>query len=93
MSTPYLRQVTAHRGCTLSWFADGSGPPVVMVQGVGVGATGWRPQAEALSAHFHCLCFDNRGFGASHAPDGELSVELMAEDMLALMDATGTSPS
>jgi len=89
MSTPSLRQFTAHRGCTLSGYIEGSGPPVVLVQGVGVGATGWRPQSQALSAHFHCLCFDNRGFGASQPSDGELTVELMAEDMLALMDAQG----
>ena len=89
MSASYLRQATLHRGCALSWFTEGSGPPVVLVQGVGVGGAGWRPQVEALAAHFQCLCFDNRGFGASQSPEGELTVELMAEDVLALMDAQG----
>lgn len=82
-------QTTPHRGCTLSGSVAGDGPPVVWVQGVGVGGTGWRPQVEALSAHFRCLSFDNRGFGASQPVGEALTVELMAEDVLALMDAQG----
>lgn len=82
-------QTTSHRGCTLSGSVDGEGPPVVWIQGVGVGGAGWRPQVEALSAHFRCLSFDNRGFGASQPLGGPLTVELMAEDVLALMDAQG----
>ncbi|NNB88901.1 alpha/beta fold hydrolase [Corallococcus exiguus] len=89
MSLAYRRRSTLHRGCTLSWFVEGDGPPVVMIQGVGVGATGWRPQVEGLASHFRCLCLDNRGFGASQPPGEALTVELMADDVLALMDAQG----
>jgi pimeloyl-ACP methyl ester carboxylesterase len=89
MNAAYVRQATTHRGCELSWFVAGDGPPVLMVQGVGVGAMGWRPQVEGLAARFRCLCFDNRGYGASPWSDGELTVELMAEDALALMEAQG----
>ena len=89
MKPSSLRQTTSHRGCSLSWFIEGEGPPVMMIQGTGVGATGWRPQSEALSARFRCLCFDNRGFGESQPFEGELTVEAMAEDALALMDAQG----
>jgi pimeloyl-ACP methyl ester carboxylesterase len=89
MTFSYTRQTTSYRDCSLSWFAHGEGPPVVMIQGVGVGALGWHPQVEALSSRFRCLCFDNRGFGASQPFDGALTVESMAEDVLALMDAQG----
>ncbi|RKH74765.1 alpha/beta fold hydrolase [Corallococcus aberystwythensis] len=89
MSLAYRRQGTSHRGCTLSWFVEGDGPPVVMIQGAGIGATGWRPQVEGLASHFRCLCLDNRGFGASQPPGDALTVELMAEDVLTLMDAQG----
>ncbi|RYZ42730.1 MAG: alpha/beta fold hydrolase [Myxococcaceae bacterium] len=89
MDATFVRRGTPHRGCTLSWFVEGDGPPVVMIQGVGIGAEGWRPQVEALASRFHCLCLDNRGFGGSQ-PSGEpLTVELMAQDVLALMDAQG----
>ena len=73
MTSAHVRQTTSHQGCTLSWLVAGEGPPVVMIQGVGVGATGWLPQVEALSARFRCLCFDNRGFGASLPLAGELT--------------------
>jgi pimeloyl-ACP methyl ester carboxylesterase len=89
MKASPVRQSTPHRGCTLSWFAGGDGPPVVMIQGIGIGAAGWRPQMDVLSAHYSCLCFDNRGFGESQPLGGALTVELMAEDVLALMDAQG----
>jgi pimeloyl-ACP methyl ester carboxylesterase len=82
--------VTAtHRGCTLSGFVDGAGPPVVMIQGVGIGANGWLPQIGGLANGYRCLAFDPRGFGRSQPAAEPLTLELMAEDVLALMDAQG----
>jgi pimeloyl-ACP methyl ester carboxylesterase len=83
------RRTTPHRGCKLSWFVEGQGAPVVLIQGSGVGANGWRPQLDALTSRFHCLCFDNRAYGRSVPSAEPLSLELMAEDVLALMDAQG----
>ena len=83
------RRTTPHRGCTLSWFVEGQGAPVVLIQGSGVGANGWRPQVDALTSRFQCLCFDNRAYGRSVPSTEPLSLELMAEDVLALMDAQG----
>lgn len=60
-----------------------------MIQGSGVGAAGWGPQVDALRSSFTCLCFDNRGYGESQPVGGRLTVERMAEDALALMDAQG----
>lgn len=73
----------------LSYILDGSGPPVLLIQGIGVGANGWLPQTEALSSRYQCLSFDNRGYGESAASEEALSVEAMARDALALMDAQG----
>src|SRR5262245_13053429 len=78
-----------HRGCSLSWSVEGNGPPVVLIQGVGVSGAAWQPQVEALSTNFSCLWLDNRGFGQSLPMAGLLTVELMAEDVLALMNAQG----
>jgi len=88
MSTPSLRKVE-HRRCRLHYFVEGSGPKVVLIQGVGVGGEGWRPQVEGLSSDFRCLCLDNRGFGSSQPLGEAVTVELMAADVLALMDAEG----
>ena len=49
----------------------------------------WAPQIEALSGRFQCLSFDNRGLGQSQPLGARLTVEQMAEDALALMDAQG----
>ncbi|HWO21976.1 MAG TPA: alpha/beta fold hydrolase [Kofleriaceae bacterium] len=78
-----------HRGCRLSYLVVGDGPPVVLIQGVGVGGAGWRPQVDGLRARWRCLSFDNRGFGASQPLGDAVTVELMARDVLALMDAEG----
>jgi pimeloyl-ACP methyl ester carboxylesterase len=83
------RRWTLSRGCNLCWFREGSGPPVILIQGVGVAGTGWLPQVAALAREFTCLCFDNRGLGQSQPLDRPLTVELMAEDVIALMDAQG----
>jgi len=81
--------VTQHRGCGLSWSVEGVGPPVVLIQGVNVAGSGWRPQVEGLGGRFRCLSFDNRGMAASQPPGDRLTVDLMVEDTLRLMDAQG----
>ena len=58
-------RVVEHRGCRLACSVRGEGPPVLLVQGVGVHGDGWRPQVEALAPRFRCLSFDNRGIGHS----------------------------
>jgi pimeloyl-ACP methyl ester carboxylesterase len=78
-----------HRGCRLAFQVDGSGPPVVLIQGVGVAGTGWAPQVRALRSRFQCLTFDNRGMGASQPAGAAITVEQMAEDALWLMTHLG----
>lgn len=60
-----------------------------MIQGVGVHGSGWKPQVDALASQFTCLSYDNRGIGRSQPPSANLTVEEMASDALALMDAEG----
>lgn len=68
---------------------EGTGEPLVLIQGVGVHHTGWNLQLPALVSHFRCLVFDNRGLGRSPAGSERLTVDLMARDVLALMDGQG----
>jgi pimeloyl-ACP methyl ester carboxylesterase len=67
----------------------GQGAPVLLIQGVGVVGEGWRPQVDALKQRFQTLIFDNRGIGKSIPCKGPISIEAMAEDARALMDAAG----
>jgi pimeloyl-ACP methyl ester carboxylesterase len=78
-----------HKGCRLSYEIQGSGPPAIFIQGVGVHGSAWTPQTETLAAHYQCLAFDNRGLGLSQPLGARLAIEQMAEDTLALMDARG----
>jgi pimeloyl-ACP methyl ester carboxylesterase len=68
---------------------EGSGPPVLLIQGVGVIGNGWRPQLEGLRDRFTLCAFDNRGIGRSAPLAQRTSVEAMAGDALALLDALG----
>lgn len=87
MSTRATRKTTTRHGSGLSWVVDGDGPPVVMIHGMGIGADGWEPQLDTLTREFACMRLDNRGFGESLPMGDGLSIDLMAEDVLALMDA------
>lgn len=83
------RKAHEHRGCPLSYRVRGNGPPVLFIQGVGVHGDGWLPQIDALSAEYRCLWFDSRGLGRSLPAGAPVTVEQMAEDARALMDAEG----
>jgi len=79
------------RGCSLSYKVEGSGEPVVFIQGVGLHGDGWLPQTRSLRAHFRCLTFDNRGMGQSQPTGTAITVEQLAEDTLIVMDTAGIS--
>jgi pimeloyl-ACP methyl ester carboxylesterase len=71
----------------IAYARAGSGPPVLLIQGVGVIGEGWRPQIDALQDAFTLLSFDNRGIGASTMSGSGLSIEAMAADAIAILDA------
>jgi pimeloyl-ACP methyl ester carboxylesterase len=82
---PLLRTADAE----ISYAKAGSGPPVLLIQGVGVVGEGWRPQIDPLADSFHLVWFDNRGIGGSTLDGGALTIETMAADALAVMAAEG----
>jgi 3-oxoadipate enol-lactonase len=47
----------------------------------------WDPQMDALSPYFQVLRYDIRGHGGSDAPSGAYTLELLAEDVIKLLDA------
>jgi pimeloyl-ACP methyl ester carboxylesterase len=68
---------------------SGHGAPVLLIQGVGVVGECWRPQVDELEKKFQTLLFDNRGIGKSTPCSGPITIEAMAADARALMDAVG----
>ena len=69
--------------------STGRGPAVLCVQGVGVAGSGWDPQVAALASRYRVLAFDNRGVGATPRGTAPLSIERMAADLRAILDAEG----
>ncbi len=49
----------------------------------------WNPQMDALNPYFQVLRYDTRGHGASDAPSGAYTLELLGEDVIKLLDALG----
>ncbi|MEZ5314573.1 MAG: alpha/beta hydrolase, partial [Thermoanaerobaculia bacterium] len=81
---------TSSLGCELASWTQGSGPPVLFIQGTGLHGDGWLPQIEALHRDHTCLLFDNRGMGRSQpVGSGAITVEQMALDAATVMDAVG----
>jgi pimeloyl-ACP methyl ester carboxylesterase len=73
----------------LAYDVRGRGSPLVMIQGMGVGRWGWEPVAARLARRFQVITIDNRGIGASDTPPGHYSTRMMADDVLAVLDAAG----
>jgi 3-oxoadipate enol-lactonase len=77
-------------GMTLAYGDRGKGLPLVLIHGFPLCRKMWRPQAEALAkAGCRVITPDLRGFGESVLISGEASMELYADDVVALMDHLG----
>lgn len=67
----------------------GSGLPVVLLHGFPFSGTIWQAQTAALAADYRVIVPDLRGHGHSPAPAGTYTMDLMAHDVLTLLDARG----
>ena len=76
-------------GVRLRYTFAGNGSPLLLIQGVGVVAEGWRPQIDGLADRFTLIAFDNPGIGGSTMRGAALTIPDMAADALALMTAIG----
>jgi pimeloyl-ACP methyl ester carboxylesterase len=73
----------------LYYESTGAGAPVLLVMGLGMNATGWWRTVPVLAESLRVIAFDNRGVGRSDRPEGPYSVEQMADDATAVLDAAG----
>ena len=76
-------------GISLNYRIDGSdgAPPLLMSNSLGTNLSMWDWQIEALAKSFRVIRYDSRGHGRSSAPAGPYSIEMLAHDALALLDA------
>ncbi|NGX26293.1 MAG: putative non-heme bromoperoxidase BpoC [Chlamydiae bacterium] len=67
--------------------SHGDGPPLILISGFMQNLLSWEKCIPILSKHFRVIAFDNRGTGQTDAPEDSYSIEMFAQDTVALMDA------
>lgn len=75
------------RDAELYYEVTGEGEPILLISGMGGVASYWKPQVDALSQSYKVITFDQRGTGKSTRSDVTYTVELLARDVLDLLDA------
>lgn len=73
--------------CQLYYKLQGQGDPLVLISGLSTDHHSWDTVVEELSKHYQVLVFDNRGCGQSDTPDIPYSIDLFADDTMALCQA------
>lgn len=68
---------------------DDDRPVMVLLNSIATDQTLYDPVLFALMRDFRLLRIDTRGHGASDAPAGDYTMDLLADDVLAVMDAAG----
>lgn len=74
---------------TIDFVDEGQGKPVVLLHGFPFSARMWRAQSAALKGKYRVIAPNLRGFGGTSAFDRAPSLEQMAGDVNALLDALG----
>ncbi|HWL79153.1 alpha/beta fold hydrolase [Microbacterium sp.] len=67
----------------------GSGPTLVLIQGLGTDHRAWNPIVEHLAPYVHCVAFDNRGVGKASPVGATTTIEDLADDAAALIESLG----
>jgi 3-oxoadipate enol-lactonase len=88
-----MPEVTVDDGVEIAYDVWGrrDGPPVLLIQGLGMDSRGWALQRMAFGRRYRCYAPDNRGVGRTGTPPAPYSLEQMARDAVAVLDAEGVS--
>jgi 3-oxoadipate enol-lactonase len=71
----------------LYWESTGSGPPVLLIMGLGLSGGAWWRTVPVLARRLRVITFDHRGVGRSRAFSPVYTTEAMADDAVAVLDA------
>ena len=75
--------LTFTENTSIDFDVHGSGPPLILISGLGFGRWGWFKQVPAFSRHFQTITFDARGERGL-----ENGVADLTADMVALLEVT-----
>ena len=76
-------------GAVLQGFSEGEGPALLLVSGLGGTAGFWAGNATTLARSFRVISFDQRGIGANSRGSAPCTIDQLARDCLAVLDAAG----
>jgi 3-oxoadipate enol-lactonase len=88
-----MPEVIAEDGVEIAYDQWGrrDGPPVLLIQGLGTDSRGWALQRMAFGRRYRCFAPDNRGVGRTGPVPGPYSLDQMARDAVAVLDAERVS--
>jgi pimeloyl-ACP methyl ester carboxylesterase len=74
-------------GLNIYYEEHGQGQPLLLIHGGILTADSWQPYLAAFAEHFRVITPDSRGHGRTNNPTGHMSFRLLADDMVALIQA------
>ena len=80
---------TAPDGIRLAVSVHGSGPPLLMIPGLGSARRIYDPLVPLLAPDLRLIVYDQRGIGDSDPGDGSYTMAQLAADAAAVLDAAG----
>jgi pimeloyl-ACP methyl ester carboxylesterase len=82
-------RAAAADGTELAATVSGAGPPLLMIPGLGASRRVYAPLLPALVSHLEVVVFDPRGTGESGVTPGPYTMDGLAGDAAAVLDAAG----
>ncbi|WP_119273508.1 alpha/beta fold hydrolase [Taklimakanibacter deserti] len=76
----------AKDGCRIHYEAEGSGPPVMLMPGLGGDGRFWNGVVALLTDRYRVITLDHRGAGRSDRPEGEYRISVISEDIVGILD-------
>ena len=76
-------------GITINYEQQGTGEPLVLIPYLAADNACYAFQVADYAKHFNCISLDPRGAGETDKPAGAYSMELLADDVAAFMQAIG----
>jgi 3-oxoadipate enol-lactonase len=76
-------------GIDINYLVEGQGPWLTLSHSLACNLHMWDEEVKRLSGRYRVLRYDTRGHGGSSAPAGAYTLELLADDLHALLRALG----
>lgn len=87
---PVLREAAVF-GCAIRYYDVGTGPPLILVHGVGGDADQWAPCIRGLAASHRVIAIDLPGFGRSDKPWIDYRVSVFVEFLEQFLKVLGVA--